>query len=429
MIATGTFYEAVDIQQRFIKQLGEIGRDRIGELVSLLTGFILENRECTKFIYGIAEGRSALALYDFLQQSSRYENIMPLTLDDPIRRYIDPERRNLIIAATGSGETKSIIRYLEDAFKLDVPVLLITANVGSKAYTMVDEYDNGYVFVIPTLTGLGRKSLTALGSEFELKLIVLLNALIPELYHHDRTDIERYYAQIDHFAMNASLLKNIDAGHLSDWIDKVLNRRGNYIVDGVGRSGFVARAFGMRLTHLGRNVFIRDGPTTPAFLRGDAYIPLSGSGNTREIIEGVVKAKAPWRRRLPHHDQHRFPAVRPHGLVGLLEEHHVHPRIAGGHRPVLGAGDEQDRRDQVRPVPTVRLGDQYLCVHECSYCAGHGHARRQRTIPQTHTRLSYQAAKGPREDAKAPLLATEGFKAPSLFFLNSRDEGAKFLCY
>ena len=276
MIATGTFYEAVDIQQRFIKQLGEIGRDRIGELVSLLTGFILENRECTKFIYGIAEGRSALALYDFLQQSSRYENIMPLTLDDPIRRYIDPERRNLIIAATGSGETKSIIRYLEDAFKLEVPVLLITANVGSKAYTMVEEYDNGYVFVIPTLTGLGRKSLTALGSEFELKLIVLLNALIPELYHHDRTDIERYYAQIDHFAMNASLLKNIDAGHLSDWIDKVLNRRGNYIVDGVGRSGFVARAFGMRLTHLGRNVFIRDGPTAPAFLRGDAYIPLSG---------------------------------------------------------------------------------------------------------------------------------------------------------
>ncbi|MGA9138690.1 MAG: sugar phosphate isomerase [Methanocella sp.] len=291
MIATGTFYEAVDIQQRFIKQLGEIGRDRIGELVSLLTGFILENRERTKFIYGIAEGRSALALYDFLQQSSRYENIMPLTLDDPIRRYIDPERRNLIIAATGSGETKSIIRYLEDAFRLDVPVLLLTANVGSKAYSMVSEYDNGYVFEIPTLTGLGRKSLTALGSEFELKLIVLLNALIPELYHHDRADIERYYAQIDHFSMNASLLKNIDPGHLSDWVDKVLNRRGNYIVDGVGRSGFVARAFGMRLTHLGRNVFIRDGPTTPAFLRGDAYIPLSGSGNTREIIEGVVKAK------------------------------------------------------------------------------------------------------------------------------------------
>lgn len=290
MIATSTFYESVDIQQRFVKQLGEIGRDRIGELVSLLTGFILEDRQRTKYIYGIAEGRSALALYDFLQQSSRYENIMPLTLDDPIRRYIDPDRKNLIIAASGSGETKSIIRYLEDSFKLKVPVLLITSNIGSKAYNMVKDYDNGFVFVIPQL-GIDRKNLAALGSEFELKLVVLLNALIPELYHHDRGDTQRYYAQVDHLAMNASLLKNIDAPHLSDWIDRLLNRRGNYVVDGVGRSGFVARAFGMRLTHLGRNVFMRDGPTTPAFLRGDAYIPLSGSGNTREIVEGVVKAK------------------------------------------------------------------------------------------------------------------------------------------
>ena len=49
-------------------------------------------------------------------------------------------------------------------------------------------------------------------------------------------------------------------------------------MDGVSRSGFVANAFGMRLTHLGRNVFMRDGPTTPAFLRGDTYIPITGSG-------------------------------------------------------------------------------------------------------------------------------------------------------
>ncbi|HUL62887.1 MAG TPA: sugar phosphate isomerase, partial [Methanocella sp.] len=291
MIDAGTFYESVDIQHRFIRQLTEVGRDPISELVRLLTGFFLEDRGSTKFVYGIAEGRSALALYDFLQQSSRYENIMPLTLDDPIRRYVDPERRNLIIAASGSGETKSVIRYLEDAFKLDVPVVLFTAKVGSKAYDMVTEYPNGYVFVVPRLTGWDRKNLAALGSEFELKLIVMLNALIPELYIHDRSNVDRYYAQVDHFAANASLLKNIEAEHVGDWTDKLLNRRGNYIVDGVGRSGFVAKAFGMRLTHLGQHVFMRDGPTTPAFLRGDAYIPLSGSGNTREIVEGVVKAK------------------------------------------------------------------------------------------------------------------------------------------
>ena len=290
MIATSTFYESVEIQRRFIQQLGEISSDKIAELASLLLGFFLDGHE-TKLIYGIAEGRSALALYDFLQQSSKYENITPLTLDDPIRRYIDPEKNNLIIAATGSGETKSVIRYLEDAFRMQVPVVLITANVKSKAYEMVINYDNGYAFVLEPHRGIDRKSLAALGSEFELKLAVFLNALIPELYHHDRGDIHRYYKQIDHFASNATLLKNIESEHLGDWIDRLLNRRGNYVVDGVGRSGFAAKAFGMRLTHLGRNVFMRDGPTTPAFLRGDAYIPLSGSGNTREIIEGVVKAK------------------------------------------------------------------------------------------------------------------------------------------
>ena len=121
---------------------------------------------------------------------------------------------------------------------------------------------------------------------------MLLNALIPDIYRHeDSTGASMYYHQIDHFINNARLLTNMDHVHLNEWMDKVLNRRGNYIVDGVGRSGFVAKAFGMRLTHLGRNVFMRDGPTTPSLTRGDAYIPISGSGNTREIIEGAVKAK------------------------------------------------------------------------------------------------------------------------------------------
>ncbi|MCD1295678.1 sugar phosphate isomerase [Methanocella sp. CWC-04] len=293
MYSTDIYYESVEIQRRFIKQLYDIDKKKISELIALLSGFILENTVCTKVIYGIAEGRSALSLYDFLQQSSKYENIFPLTLDDPIRRYIDPERNNLVIAATGSGETKSVLRYLEESFKLNVPVLLITSGVNSTAYKMVSDYDNGYVFVIDPMKAVDRKHLIALGSEFELKLAVLLNSLIPALYEHsDGKVTSKYYNQVNHFIKNATLLSEIERDHLSEWIDKLLNRRGNFIVDGVGRSGFVAKAFGMRLTHLGHNVFMRDGPTTPAFLRGDAYIPISGSGNTREIIEGAMSAKS-----------------------------------------------------------------------------------------------------------------------------------------
>jgi len=270
MSSTDLFYDSVKIQQQFIGQLEEVKKGKILEFINLLAGFILDDKEHTKVIYGIAEGRSALALYDFLQQSSKYENIYPVTLDDPIRRYIDPGRENLVIAATGSGETKGVLRYLEDAFTQKVPVVLITANVNSRAYNMVAGYENGYIFDIEPLKSISNKNLAALGSEFELKLGVLLNAVIPELYHHDPgKDADKYYRTLEHIMKNAGLLLNIDPAHLDEWSDKVLNRRGNYVVDGVSRSGFVANAFGMRLTHLGRNVFMRDGPTTPAFLRGE----------------------------------------------------------------------------------------------------------------------------------------------------------------
>jgi D-arabinose 5-phosphate isomerase GutQ len=289
MSSTDSFYESVKIQRQFIGQLEEVKKEKILEFINLLAGFILDNTKRTKVIYGLAEGRSALALYDFLQQSAKYENIYPVTLDDPIRRYIDPGKENLVIAATGSGETKGVLRYLEDAFKLNVPVVLVTANVNSRAYSMVSDYENGYIFDIEPLKGTGNKNLAALGSEFELKLGVLLNAVIPELYHHDPgKDADKYYSTLEHIMKNAELLLSIDPAYLDEWSDKVLNRRGNYVVDGVSRSGFVANAFGMRLTHLGRNVFMRDGPTTPAFLRGDAYLPITGSGNTREIIEGAI---------------------------------------------------------------------------------------------------------------------------------------------
>jgi D-arabinose 5-phosphate isomerase GutQ len=292
MPSTDTFYESVKIQQQFIKQLEDIKKDKILEFINLLAGFILDSSKQTRVIYGIAEGRSALALYDFLQQSSKYENIYPVTLDDPIRRYIDPNKENLVIAATGSGETKGVLRYLEDAFKLNVPVVLITSNINSRAFSMVSGYENGFIFDIEPLKGTSNKNLAALGSEFELKLGVLLNAMIPELYHHDiGRDADKFYQSLEHIKNNAGLLANIDPAYLDEWSDKVLNRRGNYVVDGVSRSGFVANAFGMRLTHLGRNVFMRDGPTTPAFVRGDAYLPITGSGNTREIIEGAIKAK------------------------------------------------------------------------------------------------------------------------------------------
>jgi 6-phospho-3-hexuloisomerase len=64
-----------------------------------------------------------------------------------------------------------------------------------------------------------------------------------------------------------------------------------YII-GAGRSGLVARAFGMRLVHLKKKVFIVGETITPAMRKGDALIAVSGSGKTTWVIETSKASKA-----------------------------------------------------------------------------------------------------------------------------------------
>jgi 6-phospho-3-hexuloisomerase len=55
-------------------------------------------------------------------------------------------------------------------------------------------------------------------------------------------------------------------------------------VTGAGRSGFVARAFGMRLMHLGYDAYVVGETITPAFHVGDLLVAFSGSGETHSIL-------------------------------------------------------------------------------------------------------------------------------------------------
>ncbi|PIU42834.1 MAG: 6-phospho-3-hexuloisomerase [Parcubacteria group bacterium CG_4_9_14_0_2_um_filter_35_11] len=53
---------------------------------------------------------------------------------------------------------------------------------------------------------------------------------------------------------------------------------------GEGRSGFVAKAFAMRLMHVGFNAFVIGETTTPGVEPGDIVIAISGSGTTQPVI-------------------------------------------------------------------------------------------------------------------------------------------------
>jgi 6-phospho-3-hexuloisomerase len=61
---------------------------------------------------------------------------------------------------------------------------------------------------------------------------------------------------------------------------------GNRIfVMGAGRSGLVAKAFAMRLMHLGFSVYVVGETTTPAVRPEDVVVAISGSGETRSIAD------------------------------------------------------------------------------------------------------------------------------------------------
>jgi 6-phospho-3-hexuloisomerase len=60
---------------------------------------------------------------------------------------------------------------------------------------------------------------------------------------------------------------------------------------GMGRSGFVARAFALRLMNLGFNVYFLGETITPAAEKGDILIAISGTGATKMVLTASSAAR------------------------------------------------------------------------------------------------------------------------------------------
>ena len=85
------------------------------------------------------------------------------------------------------------------------------------------------------------------------------------------------------------------AGSLSDeeveeFIDEILHARRIYVM-GAGRSGLVAKAFAMRLMHLGLSRYVVGETITPAMSPGDLVVVFSGSGKTKTVADIAETAK------------------------------------------------------------------------------------------------------------------------------------------
>jgi len=83
----------------------------------------------------------------------------------------------------------------------------------------------------------------------------------------------------------------LDEKAIDEFEDVIINAK-NVFVTGAGRSGLAAKAFEMRLMHLGLSAYVVGETISPAINKGDCIIAISGSGETNTIVSAANIAKS-----------------------------------------------------------------------------------------------------------------------------------------
>jgi len=87
-----------------------------------------------------------------------------------------------------------------------------------------------------------------------------------------------------------SIANGISDGEVDTLIREILAAKRVYVM-GAGRSGLVARAFAMRLMHLGLTSYVVGETVTPAVNPDDLVVVFSGSGETKTVADIAESAK------------------------------------------------------------------------------------------------------------------------------------------
>jgi 6-phospho-3-hexuloisomerase len=87
-----------------------------------------------------------------------------------------------------------------------------------------------------------------------------------------------------------SIANTISDEDAEKFIQVLLDAKRIYVI-GAGRSGLVAKAFAMRLMHLGLRAYVVGETITPALNRGDVMVIFSGSGRTKTVADLAETAK------------------------------------------------------------------------------------------------------------------------------------------
>lgn len=80
------------------------------------------------------------------------------------------------------------------------------------------------------------------------------------------------------------VVNKLEVENINEMLADILSSNCIFVM-GAGRSGLVAKAFAMRLMHLGFCVYVVGESTTPAVKDDDLVVAISGSGETRSISD------------------------------------------------------------------------------------------------------------------------------------------------
>lgn len=95
---------------------------------------------------------------------------------------------------------------------------------------------------------------------------------------------KKIISEIDH------VLGKVEEDQLRILAEKLCKGKRIFVV-GEGRSGLIGKSFAMRLMHLGANVFVVGETITPALEKEDILVAVSGSGQTKSVVETAAKAR------------------------------------------------------------------------------------------------------------------------------------------
>lgn len=77
---------------------------------------------------------------------------------------------------------------------------------------------------------------------------------------------------------------------INEFLDIIVSSKNVFLI-GAGRSGLAAKAFAMRLMHLGISSYVVGETISPAIYEDDCIIAISGSGETNTIVSAANIAK------------------------------------------------------------------------------------------------------------------------------------------